>query len=90
MEIPTEHPSADPHTDGEPHGNLLQDYERKFEQLSVDQVLSKLCSDRGLKIVEKKEQYFFTLDTKEGPDEMNNLCREYTQPRDQETSRSRG
>ena len=44
MEIPTAPPIADPHTDAEPQGNLLQDNERKFEQLLEDQTLSKLCS----------------------------------------------
>ena len=28
-------------------GNLLQEYEHKFEQLPEDQKLSKLCSDVG-------------------------------------------
>ena len=60
-EIPRKPPIADPHTDAEPQGNLLQDYERKFEQLPDDQKLSKLCSDAGLKIVEKG-QFFMTLD----------------------------
>ena len=39
-------------------GKLVQDYERRFEQLSDDQKLSKLCSDACLKIVEIG-QYFF-------------------------------
>ena len=34
-------------------GNVLQDYERKFEQQPDDQKFSKLCSDAGFKIVEK-------------------------------------
>ena len=42
LEIPTELPTADPHTDAELQGNLLQDYERKFEQLPEDQTLSKV------------------------------------------------
>ena len=42
--IPTE-PPADPHTDEQLHGNLLQDYDRKFEQPSDNQKISKLCSD---------------------------------------------
>ena len=33
----------------------MQDYDRKFDQLSVDQKLSKLYSDAGLRIVEKKD-----------------------------------
>ena len=88
MEIPTELPIADPHTDAELQGNL-QDYERKFEQLPADQKLSKLCSDAGLKIVEKG-QFFITLDEEEGPNEMNNLSRVYTFPRNEEASRARG
>ena len=49
MEIPTEPSVADPHTDGKRQGNLVQDHERKFEQLSDDQKLSKLRCDAGLK-----------------------------------------
>ena len=71
MEIPTELPIADPHTDVQPQGNLVQYYERRFEQLSDDQKLSKLCSDAGLRIVEKG-LYFFTLDTEEG-DRMQHI-----------------
>ena len=58
-------------------GNLLQDYEHKFEQLPEDQKLSKLCCDAGLKIVERG-QLFITLDEEEGPDKMKKSCREYT------------
>ena len=47
MEILTEPPTADSHTDEHPQGNLLQEYERKFEQLTYHQRLSKLCSDAG-------------------------------------------
>ena len=79
---------ADPRTNAELQGNLLQDYEHKFERLLEDQNLSKLCSDAGLKIVEKG-QFFITLDEGEGPDEMTNLCREYTLPRSEEASRVR-
>ena len=68
---------------------MLGDYEHEFEQLPEDQKLSKMCSDAGLKIVEKG-QFFITLDEEEGPDEMKNLCREYTLPRSEEASRVRG
>ena len=37
MEIPTELPNADPHTNAELQGNVLQDHEHKFEQLPEDQ-----------------------------------------------------
>ena len=88
MEIPTELPIADPHTNAELQGNLLQDYERKFKQLPEDQKLSKLCCDAGLKIVEKG-QFFIILDEEEGPNEMKNLYREYTLPRSEKASRAR-
>ena len=49
MDIPTELPVSDPSANAELQGNLLQDYDIKFEQLSEDQRLSKLCSDAALK-----------------------------------------
>ena len=75
IEILTVVPIADPHTNAELQGNLLRDYEHKFEQPPEDQKLFKLCSDTGLKIVQKG-QFFITLDEGEGPDKMKNLCRE--------------
>ena len=53
MEIPTEPPTADPRTDEQRRGNLLQEYEQEFEQLSDAQKLSKLCSNAGLETVER-------------------------------------
>ena len=61
MEIKRELATDDPHTNARLEGNLLRDYEYKFEQLPEDQKLSKLCCDDGLKIVEKG-QFFITLD----------------------------
>ena len=89
MEIPTELPVANPHTSAELRGNVLQDCEHIFEQLPEGQKLSKLCRDAGLKIVETGH-FFMTLEEEEGPDEMKNLCREYTLPRSEEASRVRG
>ena len=66
----------------------MRDCEGKFEQLSDDQKLSKRCSDAGLKIVEIR-QFFFTLDTEEGPNEKEHLCREYTLPRNEEKTRAK-
>ena len=54
MAIPTELPVADPHTNTESQGNLLQDYEHKFVQIPEDRKLSKPCCDAGLKIDEKR------------------------------------
>ena len=47
MQIPTELPIADPHTNAESQGKVLQDCEHKFEQHLKDQKLSKLCCDAG-------------------------------------------
>ena len=77
-----------PHTNAELQGNLLQDYEHKFEQRPEDQKLYKLCCHAYLQIVEKGH-FIITLD-EEGPDEMKNLCREYTSTRSEEASRVRG
>ena len=82
MEIPTEPSSADPHADEKLKGNLVQD-------CADDQKLSKLCSDAGLKIVERG-QFFITLDTEEGPNEMEHPCREYTTPRNEKGTRAKG
>ena len=48
MEIP-----AGSHTNEQQQGTLVQDYERRFEQLSDDQKFFKLCSDASLRIVER-------------------------------------
>ena len=86
MEFPTELPIADPHTNAESQGNLLQDCEHKFEQLPADQKLSELCCDAGLKIVERG-QFFIILEV---PDEMKSSCGEYTLPRSEPEYRARG
>ena len=54
MEIPNEPPPADPRTDEQRRGNLLQEYEQQFEQLSDAQKLSKLSSNAGLKNCRKR------------------------------------
>ena len=87
MEIPTGLSIAENSTNAQQRRNLLQDYERKFK-LSEDQKLSKLCSDAGLKLVEQG-QYFHTLDAEEGQ-EMQQLCRECTMPRNEKRTRIRG
>ena len=65
MEIPTGLLTADRPTNAELQGNLLRDYEHKFEQVPEDQKLSKLCSDAGLMTVEKGQ---FFVSHEEGPD----------------------
>ena len=73
MEIPTEVSIADPHTNAELLGNLLQDYEHKFEPLPEDQKLTKLCSNAGFSKNIGKGQFFITLDEEEGLDEKKNI-----------------
>ena len=51
--------------------------------------MSKLCCDAGVKIVEKG-QIFITFDEEEGPNEMKNLCREFSLLRSEEASRVTG
>ena len=61
---------------------------KKSEQLSEDQKLSNLCSDAGLKLVER-EQYFFSLWREEGQ-QIQHLCREYTLLRNEKVTCVRG
>ena len=88
MEIPAGPSIAETQTNAQQRRNLVQEYERKFEQMSEDQKLPKLCSDAGLKLVEIG-QYFYTLDTEEGQ-QMQHLCREYTMLPNEKRSRVRG
>ena len=81
MEIPTDLSIAENSNNAQQRRNLVQEYQRKFEQLSEDQKLSKLCSDAGWKLVEQG-QYFFSLDTEEGQ-LMQHLCQEYTMARNE-------
>ena len=48
----------------------------------------KLCSDAGLKLVER-EHYFKTLEPEEGQ-QMQQFCREHTLPRNEKGTRVRG
>ena len=86
MEIPAELPTADPRTDGELQPNLLQDYERKFEQTRG---YPNLCSCAGLKICEKGQCSVTLEEEEERPNDMKNLSREYTLLRYGKASRAR-
>ena len=59
-EILTQPPLAELQASEERQGNLLQKYEERFEMLSEDQKLSRLCSEAGLRLVEVG-QFFFAL-----------------------------
>ena len=88
MEIPTNLSVAENSTNAQQWRNHVQEYQRKFEQLSEDQKLFKLCYDAGLRLV-AQGQYFYTLDTEEGQ-QMQHLIRENTMPRNEKWTRIRG
>ena len=51
QEILTQPPLAELQANEERQGNLLQEYEERFEKMSEDQKLSRLCSEAGLRFV---------------------------------------
>ena len=65
-----------------PRNGSGETYGKSASKLSEDLKSPKLCSDAGLKFVER-EQYFYTLETEEGQ-RMQHLCREYTPLRNEE------
>ena len=68
-------PLAEAQANEERQGNLLQEPEERFEKLSEDQKLSRLCSEAGLRLVEVR-QFFYTLPSPRGEGNQS-LCREY-------------
>ena len=81
QEILTQPPLAELQANEERQGNLLQEYEQRFEKSSEDQKLSRLCSEAGLGLAEVG-QFFYALPSPRG-EGYQSLCREYTLPRDQ-------
>ena len=78
---------AETHANEQQRRNLVQEYERKFEQLSINQKLSKPCSEAGLNLVEIG-QFFYEFDAEEGQ-QMQHLCRGYTMLRNEVDSYKR-
>ena len=71
------------------HQNLLlQRYEERNEMLSQENKVSKICIDAGFIHVVEIGQYFMIKDTRE--QFFASACREYTLPRDDESSQSKG
>ena len=68
----------------------LQQYEERIEKLSQQDRLSKFCMDAGFLNVVENGQYFMTKDTGDVTQFHAVACREYTLPRDDETSQPRG
>ena len=88
VEILTPPGLAEMQADEERQGNVLQEYEQRFEKMSEDQKLSRLCSEAGLRLVEVG-QFFCALSSPRGK-ENQFLCREYTLPRDQKGTKIKG
>ena len=65
QEIITQPPLAEIQANEERQGNLLLEYKERFERLSVDQKLSRLCSEAGLRSVEVG-QFFYSLPSSRG------------------------
>ena len=70
---------------------LLQRYGERIKKLSQQDSLSKFCMDAGFLNVVEIGQYFMTKDTAEFSQFTDAVaCREYTLPRDEETSDPKG
>ena len=70
---------------------LLQRYGERIEKFSQQDKLSKFCTDAGFLTTVEVGQYFMTKDTEEFSQFTDAVaCREYTLPRDEETSDPKG
>ena len=69
---------------------LLQQNGEPFEKLSQQKKLSTFCTDAGFLNVVEIEQYFMTEDTADCSQFYAMACREYTLPRDEESSQRKG
>ena len=81
QEIITQPPLAELQANVERQGNLLQEYEQRFEKLSEDQKFSRLCSEGGLRLVEVGHSSMLFHHQEEKAN--HSLCREKPLPRDQ-------
>ena len=69
---------------------LLQQYGERIEKLSQQDKLSNFCTDAGFRNVVEIGQYFMTKDTADFSQFYAVACREYTLPRDEESSQPKG
>ena len=69
---------------------LLQQYEERIKLLSQENKVSKFCMDAGFVHVVEVGQYFMTKDTGDFTQFHAVACREYTLPRDDGSSQTRG
>ena len=71
------------------HQNLWQQYEERFKSLSKESKVSKFCMEAGFVHIVEVGQYFMTKDTGDFRQFRSVACREYTLPRDDESSQPR-
>ena len=70
---------------------LLQRYRERIEKLSQQDRLSKFCTDAGFPTTVEVGQYFMTKDIEEFLQFTDSVaCREYTLPRDEDSSEPKG
>ena len=71
--------------------DLLQKYQERVEKLSQQSRVIKICTDAGFLATVDFGQCFMTKDTDEFSQFTESVaCREYTLPRDEETSEPKG
>ena len=69
----------------------FQQYGERIERLSQQDKLSKFCMDAGFLTTVEVGQYFMTKDTEEFSQFTDSVaCREYTLPRDKDSSEPKG
>ena len=69
---------------------VLLESDERIEKLSQQDRLSNFCMDAGFLSIVEKRQHFMTQDTGDLTQFHAVACREYTLPRDDETSQPRG
>ena len=80
-----------PTTEDPVQEDLLQKYQERVERISQQNRVIKMCTDPGFLATVDVGQYFMTKDTEEFSQFTDAVaCREYTMPRDEETSEPKG
>ena len=80
-----------PSTEVPAQEGLLQKYKERVGRLSQQERLIKLCTDAGCLTTVEVGQYFMTKDTEEFSQFTDSVaCREYTLPRDEDSSEPKG
>ena len=76
-----------PSTDDPAQEDLLQKYQERVDKLSKQNRVINFCTDAGFLTTVEVGQYFMTKDSEEFSQFTESVgCREYTLPRDEETS----